>query len=136
MRLPGEHLDSNDGIASPDGSHLVISNDLEPGSWRRFVLNPDGAGIRLLAEAVFGFDWAPDGSRIAFTEDHGAELRVIVAPAVGSTRSLFASLPNGPDNPYDLVIDADGSGDAVPIDDLTYESWRGGSDDSDCDLRG
>ena len=158
VQLPGENLDSVDGIAwSPDGSRLAIYNDLAPGSGRLFVLKADGSGIDVLAEDenVFGFDWSPDGSRIAFTEDHGPELRVFVAPADTSTASLVASLPNdgsipvwSPDgmqialgnqnaflteDAHNLVIDADGSGDAVPLDDLTYESWRGGSYDCDCD---
>lgn len=161
VRLPGEDLDSIDGIEwSPDGSHLVVHNDLQPGDGRLFVLNPDGSGIRVLADdvLVFGFDWSPDGSRFAFTEDHGGEFHVLVAPADGSTRSLVAALPNSPSNPvwspdgsqialghenafltedtHNLVIQADGSGNAVPLDDLTYESWRGGSYECDCDLFG
>ncbi|MDP8957295.1 MAG: hypothetical protein M3N24_10135 [Actinomycetota bacterium] len=153
VQLPGGNLDSIDGITwSPDGSRIAIYNDLDPGHGRLFVLNADGSDIRVLADDVFvfGFDWSPDGSRIAFTEDHGAELHVFVAPADGSTRSLVASPRNngvarnpiwspdgskialGDENVLlvegapNLVIDADGSGDAVPLDDLTYESWRGG----------
>jgi Tol biopolymer transport system component len=162
VQLPGEDLDSIDGIEwSPDGSRLAIYNDLDPGDGVLFVLDLDGSDIRVLADDVFvfGVDWSPDGSQIAFTEDHGAELRVFVAPADGSTRSLVASLPNnGAGNPVwspdgsqialgnhyaflsedadNLVIDADGSGDAAPLDDLTYESWRGGSYDCDCDFFG
>jgi Tol biopolymer transport system component len=163
VRLPGEHLDSVDGIAwSPDGSRLAIYNDLDPGSGRMFVLNPDGSDLVVLAEDefVFGFDWSPDGSRIAFTEDHNPHLFVFVASADGSTTSLVASLamagaadtpvwsPDGMqialgnrtaflnEDANNLVIDADGSDEAVPIDDLTYESWRGGSYDCDCELFG
>jgi WD40 repeat protein len=141
---------------------LAIYNDLEPGSGRLFVLNPDGSDITVLAEdvLVFGFDWSPDGSRIAFTEDQGAELPLFVAPADGSTVSLVAEdVGHGPashpvwspdgtqiaigrQNAFltadaeNIVIDADGSGDAAPLDDLTYESWRGGSYDCDCDIFG
>lgn len=157
VQLPGRNLDSIDAIEwSPDGSRLVILHNGQD----LFVLNPDGSGLRAFAEGalVFGFDWSPDGSRIAWTEDHGGEFHVLVAPADGSTGSLVASLPNAPSNPVwspdgsqialghqnaflsegatNLVIDAVGSGDAVPIDDLTYESWRGGSYDCDCDFFG
>lgn len=160
VQLPGENLDSIDGMAfSQDGSRLAIYNDLTPGDGRLFVLNADGSDIAVLSDAlVFGFDWSPDGSRIVWTEDHGGEFHVLVAPADGSTRSLVASLPNAPSNPVwspdgsqialghgnaflsegapNLVIDADGPGDAVPLDDLSYESWRGGSYDCDCDIFG
>ncbi|MGZ8571528.1 MAG: hypothetical protein ACXWW5_04800, partial [Actinomycetota bacterium] len=157
VQLPGEDLDSVDGIEwSPDGSRLVILYHLGTGDGRLVVMNADGSDITVLAEGELGwFDWSPDGSRIAFTE----MLRVFVAPADGSTTSLVASLPNdartspvwSPDGSQialgariafltedapNLVIDADGSGDAVPLDDLTYESWRGGSYDCDCDLFG
>jgi len=156
VRLPGEHLDSIDGIAwSPDGSRLAVYNDVFLGSGLLIIMDPDGSDIGVLAEnLVFGLDWSPDGSRIAFTEDYYTEVRVFVAPADGSTASLLAWLhepynpvwsPDGMrialgrqnafrpgDAPESLVIAADGSGEAMPLDDLTYESWRGGSYDCDC----
>jgi Tol biopolymer transport system component len=157
VQLPGKNLDSIDKIEwSPDGSRLVILHNGQD----LYVLNPDGSDLRALADDVliFGFDWSPDGSRIAWTEDQGGAFHVVVSPADGSTPTLVASLPNAPANPAwspdgsqialghrnaflaegaaNLVIDADGSGEAVPLDDLTYESWRGGSYDCDCDLFG
>jgi dipeptidyl aminopeptidase/acylaminoacyl peptidase len=159
-RMPGKNLDSIDGLAfTPDGSRLAIYNDLEPGDGRLIVMDADGSDIRVFAGYVFGFDWSPDGSRIAFTEDHGAELRVFVVSADGSTRSLVASLapssgtdpvwsPDGSqialgrpnailnEDAENLLIDADGSGEAEPLDDLTYESWRGGAYECNCDIFG
>ena len=159
VQLPGENVDDVIGLAfSPDGSRLVILYDFEPAGDRRLVvMNADGSDIAVLAEGeVGGFDWSPDGSLIAFTE----VLRVFVAPADGSTRSLVASLPNdartnpawSPDGSQialgsgiafltedapNHVIDADGNPvTPVPLDDLTYESWRGGSYDCDCALFG
>ncbi len=58
--------------------------------------------------------WSPDGSRIALGHENA-----------------FST-----DGAPNLVIDADGSGEAVPLDDLTYESGRGGVFDCDCDLFG
>jgi Tol biopolymer transport system component len=120
---------------------------LGAGDWRLFVLNADGSDVRVLAEdaQISGFDWSPDGTRIAFTESHDAELRVWVAPADGSPGTLLVSQPNGLDEGGDpewspdgsqiglwtqhyeaQVIDADASGGVAPLDALTYESWRGG----------
>ena len=52
----------------------------------------------------------------------------------GSQIALASRIAFLTEDDHDLVFDADGSGDAVPIDDRTYESWRGGS--GDCDLFG
>jgi Tol biopolymer transport system component len=157
LRLPGVGVDVEAIAWSPDGSRLAILSDGEPAGL--FVVDADGSDIRLLAEdeSVFGFAWSPDGTRLIFTDEHGA---VFVAPADGSTASLVASLPDGdatnpvwsPDGSQiafsfeggrevavtfasdrALVIEADGSGAAEPIDDLTYASWNGGSFCSSCD---
>lgn len=51
--------------------------------------------------------WSPDGSRIAIGD---------------ATGHLSADSPN-------YVVEADGNGAVSPLDDLTYESWRGGGYD-------
>ena len=161
VQLPAGAFDSAEAIAwSPDGSRLAVYNDVEPGDGRLFVLDADGSDIEVVAEDenVSGFAWSPDGTRMVFTGDHGA---VFVAPADGSSASLVASLPidGGATNPVwspdgsrvalsvepgrehpvtypsdrAFVIDVDGTGDAQPIDELTYASWNGGSFCWSCD---
>jgi Tol biopolymer transport system component len=161
VQLPGEDLDSVDGIEwSPDRTQLAIYNDQEPGDGTLFIVNADGSNVRVLTDEVivFGFDWSPDGLRLAWTEDHGGQFHVVTASADGSAGSIVEILPNGPSNPVwspdgsrialghqnaylsdgapNLVLEADGSGEAVRLDDLTYESWRGGFYDCDCDIFG
>jgi dipeptidyl aminopeptidase/acylaminoacyl peptidase len=158
LQLPGVGVNVEAIAWSPDGSRLAILSDGGPRGL--FVVDADGSDITLLAEdqSVFGFAWSLDGTRMVFTDDQGA---VFVAPADGSTASLVASLPIDGDatNPVwspdgtqiafsfesgreapvtypsdrGFVIVADGSGDAEPIDDLTYASWNGGSFCSSCD---
>ncbi len=158
VQLPGVGVDVEAIAWSPDGSRLAIYSEGDPRGL--FIVDADGSDIELLAEdeSVFGFAWSPDGTRMVFTDDHGA---VFVAPADGSTASPVPSLPIdgdatnpvwSPDGaqvafsfepgrevpvtyPSDraFVIEADGSGDAEPIDDLTYASWNGGSFCSSCD---
>jgi Tol biopolymer transport system component len=150
--LPGDDLDSIDALAwSPDGSRLAVFSDVEPGTGRLFVLNADGSDIRVVAEEelVIHLDWSPDGSRIVFAADavEAPRIDIWVAHADGTPASLVASpeysgyqgwgspvwSPDGSQIGYSVqpnqafVIDADGAGDAVPIDDLTYASWNGGS---------
>jgi Tol biopolymer transport system component len=152
-RLPGEHLDSVDRIAwAPNGAHIAVYNDLKPGSGRLFVLNPDGSDIRVLRGAENVLAWSPDGTRLAYQDGSGV-VRVAsmdgsdpaeIGPLAASCSALFCldDLTWSPDGSRIALrsvggdgmanvsaIDADGSGSEVPLDELTYESWRGGSYD-------
>jgi len=103
VQLPGKNLDSVDEIEwSPDGAHLAIMNDLEPGGGRLYLMNADGSGIRVIREnyKAGGLAWSPDGSQLAFAE------------STGGRRSWY-------------VVDAHGASPPRAIDEQTYLSWRG-----------
>jgi len=160
VRLPGKHLDSVDQIAwSPDGAHIAVMNDLEPGSGRLYLLNADGSGVRVVVDDFESgrVAWSPDGTRLVFADESGprGQLRIWVAPIDGSPPAQIGSAPAASCESVDLLcdqevtwspdgarigvrtygdglivvsaIDADGSGHAVRIDELTYRSWGGGS---------
>lgn len=103
MHLPGRNLDSVDEIEwSPDGTHIAVMNDLEPGGGRLFVMNADGTGVRVLLENYEPkrtFVWSPDGKTIAYATHGPAGLRW-------------------------YAVDADGAGPPREIDKPTYLSWR------------
>ncbi len=151
-QLPGEDLDTVDAMAwSPDGSRLAVFVDVEPGTGRLFVLSADGSDIRTVAEEelVIHLDWSPDGSRIVFAADavDAPRIDIWIAHVDGTPANLVASpeysgyqgwgspvwSPDGTQIGFSVepgrasVIEADGSGDAEPIDDLTYASWSSGS---------
>ena len=101
------------------------------------------------------FDWSPDGTRIAYVIEGAVGLRVGLAAADGSTPPKYRTIRTGwgdgssapvwsPDglqiavggrvgnlsvDAANVVIDAGLSGDFAPLDDRTYESWRGGAYD-------
>jgi Tol biopolymer transport system component len=156
VQLPGVGLDSIDGIEwSPDGTRIAIFHNGED----LFLVNDDGSDLRALDDsmAIFGFDWSPDGSRIAWTDGSGS-VRVALADGSTGSVSLLAPTTDNSNNPVwspdgsqiavgqgnallsdggeVVVIAADGSGETGTIDDLTYESWRGGSFDCYCDILG
>ena len=142
--LPGEDLGSVDAMAwSPDGSRLAVFSDVEPGTGRLFVLNADGSDIRVVAEEELVDPARLVPRRVSDrlrrrrsrrTVDryldrargwHAGEPRrvawILRIPGVGQpgvvadgSKIGFSVGPRGA-----FAIGADGSGDAVPIDDLT-----------------
>jgi Tol biopolymer transport system component len=156
VRLPGEHLDSVDQIVwSPDGAHIAVVNDGEPGGV--YVMDADGSNVRVLLDGYggAGVAWSPDGTRLAYAD--GSRPVVWVAPMDGSAPTEIGPLsascgallcqedliwsPDGSrialrssgQGSVDVsAIDADGQRDAERLDELTYRSWDGGSYSCEC----
>jgi TolB protein len=146
VRLPGENLDSMDEIEwSPDGAQIAVMNDLEPGGGRLYVMNADGSGVRVLLDDYEPgrLAWSPDGESIAYVTYGGAEGVWTISPAEGLPFAVAASTgisdpvwsPDGSriafvgrtaDGLGWFAVDADGAGQRLEIDELTYLSWRGG----------
>jgi Tol biopolymer transport system component len=59
---------------SPDGSLIAFTSDDDPSDthadWHVNVVHPDGTSFRRVADGD-GFDWSPDGKRLAIEETHG-----------------------------------------------------------------
>jgi Tol biopolymer transport system component len=84
VRLPGEHLDSVDRIVwSPDGAHIAVMNDLQPGGGRLYVMNADGSNVRVLVDDYDPADlaWSPDGTRLAYADWLEPDLKVRISIA-------------------------------------------------------
>jgi len=148
VHLPGENLDSIDEIEwSPDGAHLVVMNDLEPGGGRLYVMNADGSDVRILLDNYMpgGLAWSPDGESIAYVSYGAANRLRTISPIEGPSFTVAASTsigdpvwsPDGsrigfvgstrPGSSGWFAVDADGAGQPREIDELTYLSWQGGS---------
>jgi len=102
VRLPGKDLDSVDEIEwSPDGAHIAVMNDLEPGGGRLYVLHANGTDVRVLLDSYKPqrrFVWSPDGKSIAYATRGRAGLRW-------------------------YAVDADGAGAPREIDERVYLRW-------------
>ena len=102
-RLPGRGLDSVDEIEwSPDGAHIAVMNDLEPGGGRLYVMNADGSGVRVLLRNYRPqrkFVWSPNGKVIAYAT-------------------------HGPAGLNWYAVDVHGAGPPREIDKPTYLGWR------------
>jgi Tol biopolymer transport system component len=135
---------------SPDGAHLVIMNDLEPGGGRLYVMNADGSGVRVLLHNYEpgGLAWSPDGESLAYAT-HGpggheaaADRLWSISPVEGRRLTVAASTrisdpvwsPDGnrigffgstADGSGWFAVGADGAGPRREIDALTYRSWGG-----------
>lgn len=75
---------------SPDGSMIAFGmawNDREPDELGTFVMQADGANVRLLEGVGSPLAWSPDGSKIAYQHgcpDPGRQGAVIVVHDLGS----------------------------------------------------
>jgi len=87
--IPGTAVDPTEQLGSPqwypDGS--LLGYTLTDGI---HVIRPDGSGGRLLLGDAYGFDWSPDGRRIAFTRAGNLAL----ADSDGSDVSFVTRTPN------------------------------------------
>jgi dipeptidyl aminopeptidase/acylaminoacyl peptidase len=87
--IPGTAVDPTAQLGSPqwypDGS--LLGYTLTDGI---HVIRPDGSGDRLLLGDAYGFDWSPDGRRIAFTRAGDLAL----ADSDGSDVSFVTRTPN------------------------------------------
>jgi Tol biopolymer transport system component len=144
VRLPGGNLDSMDQIEwSPDGAHVAVMNDLEPGGGRLYIMDADGSGVRVLIENYqpAGLAWSPDGRSIAcagregdvdarlwtFSRTDGGRFTVATSDAIGSPvwssngrRIAFVGSTGW------FSVEADGAR-RFEIDELEYLSWGDGS---------
>lgn len=152
VRLPGpsgEEIGTvSEVLWSPDGAHVAVVNLLD-GRPRLYVMNADGSSVRVLDDDYdgLGVAWSPDGTRLAFADGSAAQMvRILVAPMDGSAPAEIVVPIAGCHYTYNcdltwspdgsriafhtrhraFVIDADGRGEAEPIDELTYRSWDGG----------
>lgn len=143
--LPGEDLPWIDEVLwSPDGAHIAVVYQ-----GRLYVMDADGSNVRVLVDDFdpLGVAWSPDGTRLALADGSAAQMvRIFVAPMDGAAQAEIVvpiagcafnyncDLTWSPDGSQiafhtlnrAFVIDADGRGEAEPIDELTYLSWDGG----------
>ncbi|MEX1263166.1 MAG: hypothetical protein WEE66_04390 [Actinomycetota bacterium] len=155
-RLPNEDWDLTEGVLwSPDGAHIaVLIRKASNEAGRLYVMDADGSNIRVVADDYdpLGVAWSPDGTRLAFGEGSEADgdVRIRVAtmdgaapaeigsvPFFGCTYNYECTLTWSPDGSQIAfrkaesgavtAFDAAGAGEAVPIDELTYLSWEGGT---------
>lgn len=150
--LADSFVDIIDIAWSPDGTQILVHDQ---GRYRLQVMNADGSNLHLLLEgedACCETEWSPDGDRILYmlSIENGTpffDSEVWTVSPDGSNRiKVFDSdgcemgdtadalpvwAPNGTQVAYNacgvwVVANADGTGEAQPIDELVHRSWGGG----------
>jgi Tol biopolymer transport system component len=150
VRLPrGDSVDQIEW--SPDGAHIAV----QMSAYLAYVMDADGSNLRVLPDDPRHFAWSPDGARLAHegwsgiwvsSMDGSPPVEVASFPdicdpdVVGSEvqfcRHDLTWSPDGSriglwtlkqESVVVSAIDAGGSGDTEPIDELTHSSWDGGS---------
>ena len=90
-------------VWSPDGSHILFSND-RSGKWMLYVMDADGGGVTQLVQAndppAAGILWSPDGQQVVYTSIRASGPGQIVAVNIDGThrRELGSSDPAKGDN--------------------------------------
>ena len=155
VRLPIEDFEWIDAILwSPDGASIAVRTESDSGVGRLFAMDADGSNVRPLTDYSdpLLIDWSPDGSRLALAERSGPDWKIQLRVAsmngaapveigsvsfAGCTYNYNCGLTWSPDGSQIAfhkdeglgvtVFDANGAGEAEPIDELTYASWAGGT---------
>jgi Tol biopolymer transport system component len=154
VRPPAEHLgeDVFQIVWSPDGAHIGFAT-----TGGVYVMDAQGSNVRVLQDkySPAGVAWSPDGTRLAYQDDEEGVIWAAPTDASAPTeigRPLPSSCyllcpaeliwsPDGTQIAFRLIwirdggdvsvevsaLDADGRGEAERIDELTYQSWDGGS---------
>jgi Tol biopolymer transport system component len=136
---------------SPDGTHMLVHDQ---GRYRIQVMDADGSDLHVVLEgedACCETDWSPDGDRILYmlsvgpmfnfdteiwtvSPDGSDPIKVFDSNGCDSGNTpdgLPAWSPDGAQVAYIactvwVVANADGTGEAQPIDKLVWRSWRSG----------
>ncbi len=156
-----EDLDLTEEVLwSPDGAQIaVLTRVASNEAGRLYLMDADGSNVRVVVDNYdpLGLAWSPDGTLLAFGEgsEPDGEIRIRVAPIDGASPAEIGSVsfsgclynyrcgltwsPDGSRIAFQktgrgdvTAFDADGAGDAEPIDELTYASWAGGSYFCEC----
>ncbi len=95
-------------IWSPDGSHILFSND-RSGKWIPYVMNVDGSGATQLTQAndppMGGIRWSPDGKQVAYSLGAANGWGQIIAVNIDGTnrREIATGDPAKGDNVWQTV---------------------------------
>ncbi|MDB5309761.1 MAG: repeat, subgroup [Gemmataceae bacterium] len=95
---------------SPDGKQIAFVRKMSGKTHGLFVMNPDGSGVRVLAEDLGPPDlylpaWSPDAKLIAVTTASGYGSQLALVPAAGGPLRQLTHLPGNNANPVWVSAD-------------------------------